>query len=283
MWIRKLLLSTSIATSSVIAAPMANIAKWMAVAAMAFSASAFANTYTSDLSDLWWNENESGWGVNVNHQREVVFLTFFIYGKDGRGTWYTGQASNTGQDARGALIFSGGMYEFSGPANGTTFNPGSVVGRTAGTVTFTAFLDSATLTYTIDGVAVNKTLTRQTFRNNDLSGNYMGAIKQIQSQCTGGTPNGDFNTSVDFAVSNTASSFSMIVRKPDGSSCTYGGDYIQTGRLGASTGRYTCTNGASGNYNAFELEANIQGFLGRFLGSDTTCDSVSGRFAAMRK
>ncbi|MEQ1517056.1 MAG: hypothetical protein ABL931_11265, partial [Usitatibacteraceae bacterium] len=77
--------------------------------------------------------------------------------------------------------------------------------------------------------------------------------------------------------------FSMIVRKTDGSSCTYGGNYIQTGRLGSSSGRYTCTDSTSGTYDAFELEANIQGFLGRYLASDTSCDSVSGRFAAMRK
>lgn len=251
---------------------------------MSFCASAFANTYTTDLSDLWWNENESGWGVNVNHQREVVFLTFFIYGADGRGSWYTGQATNTGQDSRGALIFTGGMYEFSGPANGTPFKSTSVVGRNAGTMTFTAFLDSATLTYTIDGVSVNKFVTRQTFRNNDLSGEYMGAIKRNQSGCLNTTANGDINSSVEFTVTNTATTFSMTLRKPVGGTCTYTGNYVQTGRLGRSTGTYTCTEGAArGAYDFFELEANIQGFLGRFFANDNLCDSVSGRFAAMRK
>ena len=37
---------------------------------------ASANTFTTDLTDLWWNANESGWGVTATHQREVVFLTF---------------------------------------------------------------------------------------------------------------------------------------------------------------------------------------------------------------
>lgn len=262
---------------------MNTLRKWILVAAMSFCASAFANTYTSDLSDLWWNENEAGWGVNVNHQREVVFLTFFIYGADGRGSWYTGQASHTGQDARGALIFSGSMYAFSGPSNGTVFNPGSVVGRTAGTMTFTAFLDSATLSYTIDGVVVNKFVTRQTFRNNDFSGSYMGAIKQIQSGCLLPGGNGDTNSSIEFTVTNTINTFAMAVKKSDGGSCTYSGDYVQTGRLGRSNGTYTCTNGAVGKYDMFELEANIQGFLGRYFANDNLCDAVSGRFAAMRK
>lgn len=262
---------------------MNTLRKWILIAAVSFCATAFANTYTSDLSDLWWNEAEAGWGVNVNHQREVVFLTFFVYGADGRGTWYTGQASHVGQDSRGALIFTGGMYTFSGPSNGTPFNPASVVGRSAGTVTFTAFLDNATLTYTIDGVTVNKVVTRQTFRNNDLSGSYMGAIKQIQSGCVAPSPNGEFNTSVEFNVTNTASTFGMTVRKADGNVCTYTGNYVQTGRLGRSQGTYTCPGGVKGTYDAFELEANLSGFLGRYIAADNVCDSVTGRFAAMRK
>lgn len=261
---------------------MNTLRKWILIAAMSFCASAFANTYTSDLSDLWWNENEAGWGVNVNHQREVVFLTFFVYGGDGRGTWYTGQASHTGQDSRGALIFTGGMYTFSGPSNGTPFNPASVKGRSAGTVTFTAFLDNATLTYTIDGVVVNKVVTRQTFRNNDLSGAYMGAIKHYQSACVAPYINGEFNTSVEFNVTNTANTLAMTVRKPDGNICSYTGDYTQTGRLGRSQGSFTCTGGLTGTYDAFELEANVSGFLGRFFENGNLCDAA-GRFAAMRK
>ena len=262
---------------------MNTLRKWILIAVMSFCASAFANTYTSDLSDLWWNENESGWGVNVNHQREIVFLTFFVYGADGKGTWYTGQASHTGQDSRGALIFTGGVYEFSGPPNGTVFNAASVTGRSAGTVTFTAFLDSATLTYTVNGLVVNKVLTRQTFRNNDLSGVYMGAIKEIQSGCVFPKTNGDVNSNIDIAVVNTATTFSMTTRKSDNSTCNYDGNYTQNGRLGRSTGTYTCSNGATGKYDAFELEANIQGFLGRFFNSDSICDSVIGRLAVMRK
>lgn len=261
---------------------MNTLRKWVLIAAMSFCASALANTYTSDLSDLWWNESEAGWGVNVNHQREVIFLTFFVYGADGRGTWYTGQASHTGQDSRGALIFTGGVYTFSGPSNGTPFNPANVKGRSAGTVTFTAFLDSATLTYTIDGVVTNKVVTRQTFRNNDLSGAYMGAIKQIQSACVAPHIDGEFNSSVEFTVTNTANTFAMAVRKPDASTCSYTGDYTQTGRLGRSQGSFTCTSGLTGTYDAFELEANVSGFLGRFFENGNLCDTA-GRFAAMRK
>ena len=261
---------------------MNRLKKYILFTAMFFCASSFANTFTSDLSDLWWNEKESGWGVNVNHQREVVFLTFFVYGADSRGTWYTGQASLTGQDSRGANIYTGAMYTFSGPTNGTPFDPATVVSRNAGTVTFTAFLDSATLTYTIDGLAVNKVVTRQTFRNNDLSGVYMGAIKEIQYACQPPASNGESMSNAEFSVTNTATTFSMTAKKPDGGVCSYNGNYVQNGRLGRSQGSYTCPGGATGTYDAFELEGNMQGLLGRFFTNGKLCDS-SGRFAAMRK
>lgn len=257
--------------------------KWILVAAMSLSAAAFANTFTSDLSDIWWNENESGWGVTVTHQREVLFLTFFVYGADGRASWYTGQATNVGQDSRGALIFKGDMYQFTGPAFGPTFNAAAVTSRSAGTLTFTTFLDAATLSFTLDGVVINKTLTRQTFRNNDASGEYVGAIKQIQSQCRAPYSNGDFNRNTEFTINNTATTFAMTARLPDGNVCSYAGNYTQTGRLGRSQGTYTCGGGLSGTYDIFELEANMQAFSGRYLARDNFCDVVVGRFGAMKK
>ena len=257
--------------------------KCFLIAAMLFCSTTFANTYTSDLSDLWWNENEPGWGINVNHQREVVFLTFFVYGKDGRVSWFTGQASHAGQTPQGALIFTGGMYEFSGGTwFGAAFNPANVTGRSAGTVSFTAYLDRATLSYTIDGVAVNKVVTRQTFRNNDLSGAYMGAIKQIKSGCIAPAVSGETNSNAEISVNNTSTTLSMTIRQANGNSCSYAGNYSQNGRLGRSQGSYSCTGGVNGTYDAFELDANVQHFSGRFISSDNSCDTV-GRFAAMRK
>jgi hypothetical protein len=262
---------------------MNTLRKWMLIIAMSFCASSFANTFSADLSDLWFNEKEAGWGVNVTQQREVVFLTFFIYGSDGRPSWYTGQASLTGQNAQGALVYSGTMYQFTGPYFANFFNPAAVSGRSVGTVTFTAFLDSATLAYTIDGIAVNKTVSRQTFRLNDMTGQYIGAIKTNQVSCDAPLINGDVNTSTEFSIANTDTTFAMTLRQPDGGVCTYSGDYSQTGRLGRSQGSYTCPGGLIGSYDFFEIEASLQGFTGRYIGRNNICNLVSGRFAAMRK
>ncbi len=262
---------------------MNTLRKWMLITAMCFCASSFANTFSADLSDLWFNEKEAGWGVNVTQQREVIFMTFFIYGPDNRPTWYTGQASYTGQNAQGALLYSGTMYQFTGPYFANFFNPAAVSGRSVGTVKFTAFLDSATLEYTIDGVAVTKVVSRQTFRNNDMSGQYMGSIKNNQVSCDPPLVNGDFNSNTEFSIANTDTTFAMTLRQADGGVCTYSGNYTQTGRLGRSQGSYTCPGGLTGTYDLFEIEASLQGFVGRFIARNNYCNLVSGRYAAMRK
>ena len=42
-----------------------------------------AQSLGTAFSDLWWNPAESGWGVTVDHQQDVMFLMFFIYRSDG--------------------------------------------------------------------------------------------------------------------------------------------------------------------------------------------------------
>lgn len=262
---------------------MQTLRKWMLIAAISFCAPSFANTFTADLSDLWYDEKESGWGVNITQQREVIFMTFFIYGADGRASWYTGQTTQTGQNSQGALIFSGTMFEFKGPYFANFFNPAAVVGRSVGTVTFTAFLDLATLSYTIDGVSVTKVVTRQTFRHNDISGQYLGGMKQVQSGCQVPYVNGDFNTATEFSVAHVGTNLSMTIRQPDGTVCTYSGSYTQNGRLGRAQGNYSCPGGLTGTYDIFEIEANIQGFTARYTANNNVCNSSSGRLGTMRK
>jgi hypothetical protein len=259
------------------------IKKWILCTVLCFGTPAFANSLQSDMSDLWWNANESGWGVTVLHQQETVFLTFFVYGSDGRGSWYTAQGSYANATPQGAFVFTGTMYQVNGPWFGATFNPAAVNARAVGNMTLTAFLDSATLSYTIDGVAVNKALTRFTLRNNNLTGQFMGAIKQTYAGCTPASNNGELNASSDFIVSNTSNTFSMSVRDQIGGACNYNGNYTQTGRLGNSVGTYSCSNGVAGNYQAFEVEASFSGIVGRYVASNSFCTSISGRFAAMRK
>lgn len=112
-----------------------------------------------NYQDLWWNPAESGWGVNITHQGNILFATLFIYDAAGRDMWLV--LSNGARQPNGS--FTGDLYRTIGPA----FNVTPFVGVTApkvGTMTF-AFQSGAagTLVYTVDGVTISKSIQRQVF------------------------------------------------------------------------------------------------------------------------
>ena len=243
--------------------------------------SAFANTFTSDLTDLWWNANESGWGVTATHQGDVVFLTFFVYGTDNRATFYTASTTYTGSTGQGSLVFSGPMYQTAGPWLGAFFNPNAVGVRQVGTATFTAFIDAATLTYSVDGTFVTKSLTRQTFRNNNLSGQFVGVLRQTASGCTNPNFNGTAEAIAAVGITHSGTSFSMATND-NIEICNYFGNYTQTGRMGSSRGTYSCP-GRSGTYDFIEIEATPRSITGRFTVSNNICAQTTGNFAVVKR
>lgn len=242
---------------------------------------AWANTFTTDLTDLWWNANESGWGVTATHQRDVVFLTFFVYGTDNRATFYTAVADFQSQSGTGALVFSGPMYQTTGPWLGTTFNPNAVGVRQVGTATFTAFVEIATLAYTVDGTAVTKSVTRQTFRNNNMTGNYAGIFREVRSSCANTADSGAQERVAGIFIENGDTTLSMTTNE-GGVVCNYLGDYRQSGRMGSSTGSYTCP-GVTGSYNMVEIEANPQGITGRYTAQTNFCSQITGKLGFVKR
>jgi hypothetical protein len=105
----------------------------------------------------------------------------------------------------------------------------------------------------------------------------------VQSACRAAAENGETCTNVEMSVTNTNTAMTMRFQQPNGASCNFAGDYSQTGRRGRSQGKYACTDGSKGSYDAFELDANTQSFSGRFFFHDTDCPIVSGRSAGMKK
>ncbi len=112
-----------------------------------------------DYTDLWWNPNESGWGMAIAEQGSVMFLAWYVYDSSGKPVWYV--ASDCAVSGNGC---SGTLYRTTGPAFGPAFDPTKVQVFTAGTVTL-SFSDSSngTLSYTVNGIAGTKSITRQTF------------------------------------------------------------------------------------------------------------------------
>jgi hypothetical protein len=113
-----------------------------------------------DFSDLWWNPNESGWGLNlVQHASGQVFAVMYTYEAPNRPLWLVipgGTWSTT-------LQFSGTIYRVTGPPI-TAFDPTKVNVRSVGTATLTfSDKDHGVLSFTIDGATVTKNITRQPF------------------------------------------------------------------------------------------------------------------------
>jgi hypothetical protein len=245
------------------------------------------NTWGTDLSDLWWNPDESGWGANIAHQSDVIFLTLFVYGSDSKVRWYVAPALKAASDVQ-PYGFTGTLYETTGPyLGGALFPPGNVVNRAAGTVTLTfTRVDQAFINYTVDGVSVTKAIERQTFRANNLTGSYLGAVIATRTGC-GPAPadsaDGNFEKFSQITVSHNGSAISLISTLAGGPTCTYTGSYVQFGRMGQASGSVACSNGNVGAFNFLETEASYQGFFTQYqVGYESGCQEAGHIGGMMR-
>lgn len=129
-----------------------------------FSSSARASSFSTDITDWWWNPSESGWGINIALQNDIAFAALFVYDTNQKPVFYVAEL-----DYKGNFVWSGNLDTTTGPWFGGPFNPGSVVETKAGTMTFTlTAINSATLQYTIGGIAVTKQLERTTWKSESL-------------------------------------------------------------------------------------------------------------------
>jgi serine protease len=116
----------------------------------------------TNYQDLWAvaGDAESGWGINLTHQGDSIFGTWFTYGADGSPLWLSVSADKTGPG-----VYSGQLIRATGPAfSAVPFNSALVTRTVVGTATFTfANGNAATFTYTVNGVTQAKSITRELF------------------------------------------------------------------------------------------------------------------------
>lgn len=261
-----------------------------AAAILCVAPPARATTYSTDFTDLWFNPSESGWGVNVIQQYNTMFVTLFVYGTDTAPRWFV--APDVEPSPAGSQnVFSGQLFQTTGPSfTATSFDTNAVTKTVVGTITFT--FDSTTtgtLQYTVNGVPVTKRISRQTWRENVLAGNYLGGLTATGTNCGGGVANGNILIFQTLAVQHAGGQATMNVSFVNGqgqdSRCTFSGPYTQAGKLGSITGNWSCTvAGAASNAGAFTLssiQANTTGFSGKFHGNDQFC-TYDGQFGGVR-
>lgn len=241
---------------------------------------ACAAPFPADVTDLWWNPSESGWGVNLIQQSNKVFATFFVYGADGRARWYVSsdmQGESAGADT--PVRFRGDLYETNGPIVGTTFDPAMVTRRLAGTASFEYHRPSeGILTYTIDGAAVSKRVIRQTWAVNEIAGDYWVKLA-TRSSCTGGGLG--MKALGKMAVRRSGTAVTLNSEAGTWTVCQYSGTHSQEGRLGRITGTYSCQDGSAGSFNLSEVEVTDMGLIARYQATDRGC-SVHGQFGGPR-
>ena len=147
-------------------------------------ASAAVSAVVANYEGLWWNapaNSESGWGINFEHQGDIIFATWFTYDATGKGWWLTMTAPKTGPNT-----YSGALYQTKGPPfSAVPFNPLQVTPTQVGNGTLT-FSDASngTFAYTVNGIAQMKAIARQVFgplptctsgvANLAATGNYQG-------------------------------------------------------------------------------------------------------------
>lgn len=256
--------------------------KMLAALLIAVSSSASATSLTRDYSDLWFTSAEPGWGANMIQQGEIIFLTMFVYQSNGQPIWFVASdltfQGTTGTTQR----FTGPLYQTAGPFYGApSFNPNLVTVALVGTATFTATAATAgTLSYTVNGVTVNKTITRQTWRNENIAGVYQGATIGTYSNCSAG--NGPYDSTASFTFTQAAQSVS-ISEFGTGYQCNYTGILTQSGRMGTITGTGSCTpGGVAQTFTASEVRVDPNGISLSLIADAGPCH-FTGRIGGIRR
>ncbi len=250
---------------------------------LAVSAPVAALEYT----DVYYDPDEAGWGMFVVQSDTFQFVTFFIYGPDGKPTWY---AAGLNQDANGN--YAGTLFA----ATGTYFgSPWQGYASTAvGTASFQPIdIYSATLTYTLtNGPTVTRTVQRQPLTGYVLAGHYSGSMSGTVTGCT--DPNGNtnaFRSRYNLAVTQNGDTsatlvFTFVDTDHVGLVCTLTGPLTHYGRLyKMANAQASCTGpgAAPGPFTdaVDSFHPTGQGIEGRWSGPQGGGCVLAMRFAAV--
>jgi hypothetical protein len=258
--------------------------------------------YTTNFSDQWFIETESGWGASVLQQWDVLFVDLFVYGPDNMPTWFTAAAYFQSTGPAGHIVFTGDLYRTAGPYYGAPFGSVPVTYAKVGTLTFDAdTVNTATLIYLVNGIEYRKNVTRQLWRYENIGGNYYGGLVYDQTSCSVSADNGHYEVfgNLSFThLSTNAVTVSMQIASvlvnsvpitlPAGVSYSIAGTYTQSGHMGMVNGKSAITIPGEGTDTAtvslFEIEETISGISGRYVATDDAggC-KTSGSFAGVRR
>jgi hypothetical protein len=247
---------------------------------------AAARAEALEFTDVYFSPSEPGWGAFLVQSDTFQFMAFFIYGPDGKPTWYTAELTNDGTgNYTGTLYAITGTY-FANPWQGYNYS-------SAGTASFKPTdIYHATLTYTVTGVGtVTKAVQRQTLTPYVFAGDYSGSMSGSISGCTDPAQNdpafrGRYGLAVTQVGDTSATlTFSFVDVNHSGIVCTVSGPLAHLGRLYQLNAQLSCTGpGQGGNPHSVTIDSlhpTGQGIEGHLTGSTGGGCAVSLHFAAV--
>lgn len=248
-------------------------------AAAALVAAASFPAAAGEYTDLWWNPQESGWGANIVQQGETAFVTLFVYGPDGKPTWYVASDARVfATDGAGRPAFRGTLYRTQGPWQGGPFDAAKVQVQPAGTMVLEPSVGGGIrLHYETEGLAITKDLVRQTFAAPHLGATYHGSFR-LRQAAPGQAPWGTRDYTGEVMVHVDAGQAFIRVDEATGR-CDYRGPYAQSGKFARIAGEYACADGTRGTFELTDLEVTRHGITG-YLRTWSPALNQYGRFGA---
>lgn len=254
----------------------AGLARLALAATLVAAPAVFAAT---DYTDSWWTPAEPGWGINLTHAGNAVFATFFVYGSDGKATWFTAQLARDGTADR----FSGPLYRTSGTWFGAPAWNGYQIAQ-AGTAIFTASSPhEATLQYTVDGATVSKAVERLAAGPISVAGLYVGGVSGRRSGCaTSGVIVDTLQFDVLHSTVTNAVRIDQLSTTTGRVVCRMEGTAVQRGKLLlVEAAAYTCQDGWNSPARIFNLRPTPSGFEGQWTSNAGNGCVESGQFSGV--
>ncbi len=120
-----------------------------------------ATSPAGNYQDLWWGGlAESGWGINITHQGDILFATWFTYDANGRGMWIVMSAGRKVSSG----VYTGELFRTTGTSFSQPWNPNNLTVPPVGTGTFTfSGNDNGRFDYTVNGITQSKAIIRQVY------------------------------------------------------------------------------------------------------------------------
>jgi|SoiMethySBSTD1v2_1073268.scaffolds.fasta_scaffold111762_3 hypothetical protein len=210
-----------------------------------------------DYTDIWFLPSEGGWGVNLVQSNQFIFATFFIYGPNNQPTWYTAQLT---RQTNGT--WTGPVYATTGTYFGNPWNTSNNSATVVGTATFTpTSAITGTLAYNVNGVAVTKSIQRQSLTAIPLGGTYRGAYQSVFTNCNDSALNGAIDYDSRWTVSQTTGG-SMTLAVTSNDPFTMSGSYFQTGTLFSMANATYSLAGRTMTATVTQIKATAQGLEG---------------------